>query len=286
MSILAPGTYPNKSIPGPQHQIQLCAYPASQLHGHPMQVTRAIAPNVMIRNQQPCNSHVMEQQNYPHIIQQQQPPVSAVQDTSQIGVSNVPFLKDQLVQLRAQINAYKLLSKSQPVSDVLLLAAEGRVNATGQHPSLQAQQQPCFLQSSPRQRPGVPIFNVGGQPNLVAGCFGSPVGYGPYAGPAQNAAFLASSAQVIGRNRLTPLQKPKGLDPVELLKEREQRIQSRVVQRINFLTNLSAFMTNEQRVNSQIELRSLRLLNFQRQLRQDIVSSMRKDTSLETALNV
>jgi SWI/SNF-related matrix-associated actin-dependent regulator of chromatin subfamily A protein 2/4 len=34
-----------------------------------------------------------------------------------------------------------------------------------------------------------------------------------------------------------------------------------------------------------IELKALRLLNFQRQLRREVVSCMRRDTSLETALN-
>lgn len=35
-----------------------------------------------------------------------------------------------------------------------------------------------------------------------------------------------------------------------------------------------------------IELRALRLLNFQKQLRQDVVACMRKDTTLESALNI
>ncbi|CAF94088.1 unnamed protein product, partial [Tetraodon nigroviridis] len=34
-----------------------------------------------------------------------------------------------------------------------------------------------------------------------------------------------------------------------------------------------------------VELKALRLLNFQRQLRQDVVACMRRDTTLETALN-
>ena len=44
-------------------------------------------------------------------------------------------------------------------------------------------------------------------------------------------------------------------------------------------------MPEDLRVRAQIELRSLRLLGFQRQLRQDVVSAMKKDTTLETALN-
>ncbi|KAL3311593.1 hypothetical protein Ciccas_009824 [Cichlidogyrus casuarinus] len=152
-----------------------------------------------------------------------------------------PFLKEQLVQLRAQINAYKLLSKSQPVPDELLATAEGRTLAN--------------FKSS-------------------------------YNGPSSNANFFTMNTAVVGRSRLTPLNRPQGLDPVELLKERELRIQARIALRIKQLSKLSVTSSTQQRVNLMLELRSLRLLNFQRQLRQDIVSAMKKDTSLETALNV
>ena len=87
------------------------------------------------------------------------------------------------------------------------------------------------------------------------------------------------------QNRLTPIAKPQGLDPVELLNERENRIAARVASRIKELENLPAVMPDDVRTKATIELRALRLLNFQRQLRQEVVSSMRKDTTLETMLN-
>ncbi|CAH8618104.1 unnamed protein product [Heterobilharzia americana] len=124
------------------------------------------------------------------------------------------------------------------------------------------------------------------QPGLVAARIGPSVGYQSYTGPASTGTILPTAASTFGRSRLTPIQRPQGLDPVELLKEREQRIQSRIAQRIKELSTLTVFATSEQRVSLLIELRALRLLNFQRQLRQDIVSAMRRDTSLETALNV
>lgn len=45
-------------------------------------------------------------------------------------------------------------------------------------------------------------------------------------------------------------------------------------------------MPEDLRIQAQIELRALRCLNFQRQLRSEIIACTRRDTTLETAVNV
>ncbi|MGH0168795.1 UNVERIFIED_CONTAM: hypothetical protein FKN15_055359 [Acipenser sinensis] len=87
------------------------------------------------------------------------------------------------------------------------------------------------------------------------------------------------------QNRVTPIQKPRGLDPVEILQEREYRLQARIAHRILELENLPGSLAGDLRTKATIELKALRLLSFQRQLRQDVVVCMRRDTALETALN-
>uniref|UniRef100_A0A669BHQ5 SWI/SNF related BAF chromatin remodeling complex subunit ATPase 4a n=1 Tax=Oreochromis niloticus TaxID=8128 RepID=A0A669BHQ5_ORENI len=87
------------------------------------------------------------------------------------------------------------------------------------------------------------------------------------------------------QNRITPIQKPRGLDPVEILQEREYRLQARISHRIQELENLPGSLAGDLRTKATIELKALRLLNFQRQLRQEVVVCMRRDTALETALN-
>lgn len=87
------------------------------------------------------------------------------------------------------------------------------------------------------------------------------------------------------QNRITPIQKPRGLDPVEILQEREYRLQARIAHRIQDLENLPGSLAGDLRTKANIELKALRLLNFQRQLRQEVVVCMRRDTALETALN-
>lgn len=220
-------------------------------------------------------------------------PVAALQN---------PFVKEQLTQLRAQINAYKLLSKSQPVPENLLMAAEGRAflgyggaTANQPHPWMHQPTQPGqpYGEANPlgNNNGQVAVHNdmrgrAAAQSSPMANRMGPQVAYQSYPSTGLTPSFLSGGAHTFGRSRLTPIQRPQGLDPVELLKEREQRIQSRIAQRIKELSSLTVFSTPEQRVSLLLELRALRLLNFQRQLRQDIVSSMRRDTSLETALNV
>lgn len=90
------------------------------------------------------------------------------------------------------------------------------------------------------------------------------------------------------------------------------RVAARIAQRIEQLSNLPTTIPEDLRVQAQIELRALRVLNFQRQLRSEvgflllllhvclfsigsyltkevmfqILSCTRRDTSLETAMNV
>lgn len=87
------------------------------------------------------------------------------------------------------------------------------------------------------------------------------------------------------QNRITPIQKPCGLDPVEILQEREYRLQARIAHRIQELENLPGSLAGDLRTKANIELKALRLLNFQRQLRQEVVVCMRRDSALETALD-
>ena len=61
---------------------------------------------------------------------------------------------------------------------------------------------------------------------------------------------------------------------------------ARIAYRVDELSNLPTTMGEDIRVKAQIELRALRLLNFQRQLRAEVLACTRKDTTLETAVNI
>lgn len=55
---------------------------------------------------------------------------------------------------------------------------------------------------------------------------------------------------------------------------------------MDVLSNLPANISDELRLQAQIELRALRVLNFQKQLRAEILGQVRRDTTLETAVNI
>ena len=103
--------------------------------------------------------------------------------------------------------------------------------------------------------------------------------------PTDLAELLRDKRPGYGQQKITPFQKPKGIDPSVILAENEKRISARIEQRIHEIESLPATLPEDLRVRAQIELRSLRLLGFQRQLRQDVVGAMKRDTTLETALN-
>jgi len=87
-------------------------------------------------------------------------------------------------------------------------------------------------------------------------------------------------------NKIVPVQKPIGLDPIEIIKERENNITQKIRYRIQELESLPAkLMSDELRVKVCIELKALRLLEFQKSLRNEIISCMRADTTLDTSLN-
>lgn len=92
--------------------------------------------------------------------------------------------------------------------------------------------------------------------------------------------------QLQKQNRVTTVAKPQGLDPIVILQERENRMASRIAHRMEELSNLPTTMPEDMRIQAQIELRALRVLNFQRQLRTEIMQCTRRDTTLETAVNV
>lgn len=73
--------------------------------------------------------------------------------------------------------------------------------------------------------------------------------------------------QMQKQNRLTPIAKPQGIDPIEILQERENRVTARVAHRIQELGKMPANFPDDLRVKATIEFKALRLLNFQRQVK-------------------
>ncbi|XP_030327247.1 probable global transcription activator SNF2L2 isoform X6 [Strigops habroptila] len=236
-----------------------------------------------------------------------------------------PFSPVQLHQLRAQILAYKMLARGQPLPENLQLAVQGKRTL----PGIQQQQPPnAFNRQSgiglhtmsgattgPGPAPGMPghtaaitpkTWTEGQAPDMSVSNAQQKLPAAPPSGRPSPAPVAAQPAAAMPgpsvpqpppgqpspivqlqqkQNRISPIQKPQGLDPVEILQEREYRLQARIAHRIQELENLPGSLPPDLRTKATVELKALRLLNFQRQLRQEVVACMRRDTTLETALN-
>ncbi|XP_042580529.1 probable global transcription activator SNF2L2 isoform X2 [Cyprinus carpio] len=240
------------------------------------------------------------------------------------------FSPVQLQQLRAQILAYKILGRGQPLPENLQLAVQGKrslptmqqqpINTspynrppgmpvphggpttgpcpspamqthTGSGPKPWPEGQGSETPSAPqkllvpvpsgRPSPAPPLAPTGTQPVPSTSLTSQPQPQPP-PGPGNPSLIIQLQQK---QNRITPIQKPQGLDPVELLQEREYRLQARIAHRIQELENLPGSLPHDLRTKATVELKALRLLNFQRQLRLDVVACMRRDTTLETTLN-
>lgn len=201
------------------------------------------------------------------------------------------FQQPQLDQLKAQIMAYRLLARNQPIPSRYLNVAIAGKRHDGTSPVAYTggpvrgsggPVPPMGPAATPAQTPVAcsPGTQQQQQPATM------PHQGSPTVQPPQPGQTTAPTVPQPKQNRITPLQKPSGLDPVTILNERENRIASRIMHRMHELTNLPATLGEDVRVRVQTELRALRLIDFQRHLRREVVEMMRKDTTLETALHM
>ncbi|CAF2217431.1 unnamed protein product [Rotaria magnacalcarata] len=80
-------------------------------------------------------------------------------------------------------------------------------------------------------------------------------------------------------------QHPISLNPLYIQQEQEKRVFNRISNRLQELEHMPAQMSVDLRTQALIELKSLKLLQFQKQLRGEILHTMKKDTLIQTALN-
>ncbi|XP_031161055.1 probable global transcription activator SNF2L2 isoform X1 [Sander lucioperca] len=303
-------------------------------HPSPMGVHEHASSPMSGGGRGPTPPHMPPSQSGPMMPMDPQSAVPNMSNMSQQGRGPSAFSPVQLQQLRAQILAYKILGRGQPLPENLQLAVQGKRSL----PTMQQQQQQQPQQQTPiaspyNRPPGMPMAPLGGpqsspcptptmqghnqstgpkpwsdgqggenqanaQKHLTPVPSGRPSPAPPQVSAVPAGAMPGSSVtpqppgqqvspmlQMQKQNRITPIQKPQGLDPVGILQEREYRLQARIAHRIQELESLPGSLPPDLRTKATVELKALRLLNFQRQLRQDVVACMRRDTTLETALN-
>ena len=221
----------------------------------------------------------------------------------------------QLQQLKAQIMAYRMLARHQSLPPQIAVAVQAKRQ---EPPASQGPPAPTPPTPAAAQPTAPPPATAPSSASSAPGSVGSHVA-GPQVSPPTTTAAAASTAASTAAssaapttststtaspagtkppasapagmppakpNRVTPVAKPAGIDPVTVLQERENRLAARIAHRIDELNNLPLNMADDVKTKAEIELRALRLLNFQRSLRAEVVSCTRRDTTLETAINV
>ncbi|XP_055706641.1 ATP-dependent helicase brm isoform X3 [Phlebotomus papatasi] len=231
-------------------------------------------PASPFQQQQQAQQQQMQQQQAQQQQQQQpQMPGPPQQQTKSPNMDQKPpppvsFGGSQMGYRVAHVNAFPQVSGGQPpVQSPMAGMVPSGQPPHGQQPPPQ-QQQPPHMHQQQQQQPARPSSQ------------------GPAQAPRPGAQAPPQPQQMPKQNRVTTVPKPAGLDPITILQERENRLATRIALRMEELTNLPTSMPEDLRIQAQIELRALRVLNFQRQLRSEIIQCTRRDTTLETAVNV
>ena len=150
------------------------------------------------------------------------------------------FQNTQMLQLRAQIMAYRILARNQPLPPQIAMAVQGKRPEQGGPPgSNQASygrtgSLPAGAVGPPNTQapPSQPIPQMGGsRPGQPVGPGGMANSSGQPGGPSSGTG-AATGPPGVKPNRITPIAKPVGVDPVTLLQERENRLAARVAHRI------------------------------------------------------
>jgi SWI/SNF-related matrix-associated actin-dependent regulator of chromatin subfamily A protein 2/4 len=187
-----------------------------------------------------------------------------------------------------QISAYKYLIRNQPVPDQHLMVIKRHQQQQFYPPNAVISKQTSGLSPMIDSRYKPPINgNIGPRyypPVQVNGTTNYPSGTSTISENITNP--NTSSSTRLNNLRVTSIAKPIGIDIQEVINERDVRIENNILRRINELEKILQSVTQENiRTRIMIELKALKLLNFQRQVRSEIVTCMRLDSSLETATN-
>ncbi|KAG1503536.1 hypothetical protein G6F54_001614 [Rhizopus delemar] len=170
------------------------------------------------------------------------------------------FSPAQLAALKYQILAYKLISKNMPLP-----------------PNLQ---QAILSPGSDTPTADTPTSTPTTKQQTEYNAYASP--YDLLRKPVTT--FAHASRQ---QRLLVPSLTPQGTDPYSVLSERERRLLNRIGYRIreleNLPSNLSDMANNSTKLRAVVELKALRLLNKQRQLREEIIQGMSRSTTLATS---
>jgi len=294
-------------LPSTTQQQQLAQQSISTPHpppSTPHQAQRMLSTSQQ-QQQQAQSQPIQQSQQGLQVPQLQQPQPQHTQPQPQVKPSPKPigttsstvtgaFKPEQLEALRYQIHAFKLITRNLAVPELL----QREVFKYTSSQSIPETSKPANAIASKIVEA---VYNQNVPPNVntsrssvdekqkFQGPFWS-IASNPYNHLPKS---LTAQAHASRQQRLLiPSIMPTGLDPEAYAEERERRIQARIQYRIQELENLPANLASttlsghaegSAKLKAMIELKALRLLDKQRQLRQQLIQGVSKSTTLHTA---
>ncbi|KAI8907997.1 SNF2 family N-terminal domain-containing protein [Gorgonomyces haynaldii] len=186
------------------------------------------------------------------------------QQSKGMTTSQEKFTQKQRDILKYQIQAFKLLSANkivpQPLQQIIFDPQQLQDEQNGiTHQVIEqaVQQAPKYTEKAPFSASAIEMFTK------------------------------PTTLQEYQQRVLVPSVLPHPIDPVALRQERERFLKNRIEYRIQELSNLPTTVTEENsaKIKALIELKSLKLIEYQKKLRMDIAQSISKSTTLSTAVD-
>jgi ATP-dependent helicase STH1/SNF2 len=200
---------------------------------------------------------------------------------------------EMLHQLKLQVQAYKYFSKNMPLPPALQAALQkGQENQTLMNGGANAIMNPVVSAVASAVRSNAEASLLG---EATGTPMTTPSTNNSFQGPNINQdtriaivdpwAILTYSNPVPGQRILLPSILPQGIDPVTLAEERDRRIRARVQYRLEELQSLPSNLPDgdvKTKLKALIEMKSLRLLDKQKKLREDVLCGLQRSSILFT----
>lgn len=205
--------------------------------------------------------------------------------------SKLGIAPHQLVQLKAQIVAYKFLTKNLPLPPQVLNAIRSPFKP---QPSMNSSAptsipvQNTFVQPKPSATTPVPSQTPSSQPPTQRTTAIVPPSQlpSPQPSPSSQPPTQVSSVQPSQPQAQIPSALiPDKLGLAYLVSEREKRISARMTSRLEQLNALSSEIPEDMKRKAMIEVKQLRLLQTQKKLRANIIERMRRMAELESTID-
>ncbi|GES77829.1 SNF2-family ATP dependent chromatin remodeling factor snf21 [Rhizophagus clarus] len=205
--------------------------------------------------------------------------ITSTMNTQNSQISPTPLSADQLMSLKYQILAFKLISRGLPVPPLLQKAmfSPGQVQGISAQDIVGSISLPGKIVEASNNHHNQQASSIASTSSADIGSSSNPTGssipYNSYTNPhTYLKPFQLFSHESRQQRMLIPSIMPVGLDPQEIAAERHRHIEFRAQQRIHELENINNEYKNGNKLKALIEYKALKVRHIQRKVRQDIIS--------------